>query len=111
MPSESKRNGRNGVEEVLAKLRGNALKSVDSKELASCLIQQFGGAAGLAKEVFALYQHPDTQAMTKSRLLIQAMSLVEHITDKNPPVDEAESVPEQEMEQTIKTMWKRLNGQ
>lgn len=67
---------------------GKLAQAGDRKELRRCLLAEFGGMSGLAKECKVEYEACDSGSMGKNRLLTAVLSLVGDKEEIDDPVPE-----------------------
>lgn len=57
-------------------------------ELANSIIEEFGGAKGLAEALFDVFRNPETAQHVKAKILSDCFDVIRNANVLNPPEDE-----------------------
>ncbi len=70
------------VEKLVEQLIDSTSRVPDTVELASSIVESFGGSVNLAREIFSTYQAAKGSPMIRGRILNDVMLILRHASEK-----------------------------
>lgn len=71
------------VDRLVERLIDSTSRVPDTNELASEIVESFGGASSLAKEIYKTYEAAKGAPMIRGRILNDVMLLIRHASEKS----------------------------
>lgn len=97
------------IDRLVDRLIDSTSRVPDTNELASSIVESFGGAAALAAEIQKTYQAASNSPMIRGRILNDIMLLIRHASEKSAANrgQDLKSLPREDLEALVQKVLER----